>query len=246
MASTSGKIFQSSRANKVGLSKLLDTTLKTSHDMKIFGIGALAEFSSTGMYKHFLVQRFHFYEAMESRFDGSSAGGMAHIWPKFSADLRQSPCLIKDLQAVGVENPAAVLPAAATRDYVNAISSACENGLVGHFYCRYFADLFGGSMLGLPTSLALSVPDPQFYRFPAHVEGQRRHYIEKLYEAINLAGEKMDEAGKQTAVRHAELAFDHNAAIIKELGIGSVAVKAIHGAVNVGAGFVKRKLLATT
>ena len=30
--------------------------------------------------------------------------------------------------------------------------------LLGHLYCRYFADLFGGQMLAAPTRAALALP----------------------------------------------------------------------------------------
>ena len=66
--------------------------------------------------------------------------------------------------------------------------------MIGHLYCRYFADLFGGQFLAAPTRFALS---------PAVLEGTPRHYdfgafgasrkesIEQLYLAFNDI-EKLD------------------------------------------------------
>ena len=71
--SSSGAIFRASRANKQGLSKALDGTLRNSHDMRVFGVGMLAEFASKDSYRHFLLQRYHFYTAMERRFDAVSS-----------------------------------------------------------------------------------------------------------------------------------------------------------------------------
>ena len=81
----------------------------------------------------------------------------------------------------------------ATADYVSSIRAATgQNGdlLLGHFYCRYFADLFGGSVLGYPTQVAMRLPaKPEFYVFGPKVEADRRAYIENVYAKINEAGE---------------------------------------------------------
>merc|ERR1719424_1969547 len=57
-----------------------------------------------------------------------------------------------------------------TQQYLEAIRAASAgNGsrLFGHFWCRYFADLYGGRALGMPCSQ--SMPSPRhhnFIRFP--------------------------------------------------------------------------------
>ena len=42
----STNIIKTVASNKVGLSKRLDTTLKSSHDMKVFGLGTAASMAS--------------------------------------------------------------------------------------------------------------------------------------------------------------------------------------------------------
>ena len=45
--SESSNIIQKGQANKHGLAKMLDTTLKTSHDMRIFGLGTAASMAAS-------------------------------------------------------------------------------------------------------------------------------------------------------------------------------------------------------
>ncbi|KAJ1418809.1 hypothetical protein B484DRAFT_453583 [Ochromonadaceae sp. CCMP2298] len=247
--SSSGAIFRSSVANKKGLSLLLDSTLRRSHDMKVFGIGAVAEFASRESYRHFHSQRFHFYAAMERKFDqevreaaSSTHRGIALVWPHFSADLRQKPSLLEDLAQVGVPSEAHMPPATpATAAYILSIEQASPEALIGHFYCRYFADLFGGSMLGSPTALALALPPPRFYSFPA--VKQRGAYIESIYERINAAGDLMDPALQQQVALATEAAFAHNAEVIKEIGMLRISLRAVQGLANVSSAYVKKRLL---
>ena len=58
--------------------------------------------------------------------------------------------------------------------------------LVGHLYTRYFADLFGGQALALPTRLALRLGEesPRHYDF-GNFGRERRANIEAVYGAIN-------------------------------------------------------------
>jgi len=157
--SSSGAIFRASRANKQGLAKMLDGTLRNNHDLRVFGWGFLVEVSSRASYSRFIAQRFHYYSAMERRFDDSTADApMHHLWSRVHEQLRQRPCLLHDLETVEMEERDLPPPTAATAAYISSINSASEQGLIGHFYCRYFADLFGGSLLGKPTKLALSLP----------------------------------------------------------------------------------------
>jgi heme oxygenase len=281
---SSGAIFRSSMANKKGLSSLLDSTLRRSHNMKVFGVGAVAELASRESYRHFASQRFHFYNAMETQFDkavllqeasaasasasaapsapsGTPASSTSHahasspkptyayrgialVWPHFSADLRQRPALLEDLAHVGVQSLADMPPPTpATAAYIASIQQASSEALIGHFYCRYFADLFGGSMLGTPTALALALPSPLFYSFPPAVEQQRGAYIESVYERINTAGELMDPAMQEQVIFATEAAFAHNADIIKEVGMLRVAVRAVLGITNVSSAYVKNRVL---
>ena len=67
--SNSAKAFDAARANKTGLSKALDVTLRTDHDMRVFGLGFMASLSSADVYRHFMQQHYFFYRAMEQQFD---------------------------------------------------------------------------------------------------------------------------------------------------------------------------------
>lgn len=238
---SAGSIFRGSKANKRGLSLALDATLKSSHDMKVFGLGAIAEFTLE-KYRHFALQRLYFYNAMETRFDNATTGGISKVWPKYEAELRQYPCLIEDLKQISVDDPFSIRPSPSTQAYCEAIERSSNDALVGHFYTRYFADLFGGSMLGYPTHLALGIPTPSFYSFPSTVTGHRAAYIESIYEAINEAGDEMEEIGRANVVEETKEAFRYNAEIIKEQGVELVPYIA-KGVFNVSNGYVRKVLL---
>ena len=230
-------IFKSSRANKTGLSLALDATLKSSHDMTVFGLGAISEFTLC-KYKHFALQRYHFYTAMEQRFDVSKPGESIYkVWQPLAKELRQSPCLKQDLKVVGIHDPQTLAPSPCTAAYVTCIEQASSDGLIGHFYCRYFADLFGGSMLGKPTALALHIPSPSFYSFSNTVTENRAAFIENIYEVINDCGETMDDEGREAVVNETILAFKHNADIVKEQGMG-ILPAAVGGLFNVSKGYI--------
>ena len=205
--------------------------------MKVFMSGAISEFTET-KYKHFALQRYHFYTAMEKRFDNSSSSGALNkLWKPLSLELRQADCLRDDLKEVNLTEPERFPPTPATKAYIKCIEQASENGLIGHFYCRYFADLFGGSMLGHPTSISLGVPSPKFYSFPSSVTNDRAAYIERVYQKINECGETMDESNRTAVVRQAETAFEYNVGIIKEQGIRLVPYIGL-GLLNVSKGYL--------
>ncbi len=89
--------------------------------------------------------------------------------------------------------------------------------LLGHFYTRYLADLFGGSMLGHPSKLALGLSEvPHFYVHPPAVGANRREVVESVYESLNDAGRDLSSAQQQAVVAEAAHAFELNAALYKE------------------------------
>lgn len=105
---------------------------------------------------------------------------------------------------------------------------------------RFVADLFGGRMLGTPTRLAL--PDlgnrqPHFYTWDALVERDRHAYIERIYGALNTAGEAMDAPRRARVVDEARLAFRHNAAVYTE--DPRLVVGAVRGALRIAVGGVR-------
>lgn len=180
----SAVILKEGRANKVpgSLSHALDGTLNAGHDMKVFGLGTLAALAHRPRYARFTASMLGVYEAMERELDAASLHGSdrapaALVWDAFGPALRRAPSLRADLKDV-IESQAchaaAHLPSPATQAYLRAIERAGQRDLeesgatmLGHLYCRYFADLFGGQMLGGPTNAALGLPPqtPRHYRF---------------------------------------------------------------------------------
>ena len=91
----------------------------------------------------------------------------------------------------------------ATASYV-AIGSAADDDandgaqLVGHLYCRYFADLFGGQALAAPTRLALGLGEqPRHYTFDFIWRTAR---LIEAHEEINAAGERLGDDDQRARV----------------------------------------------
>ena len=72
-SSSASQIFKSSIANKTGLSKKLDATLKSHHDMKVFGIGFMNSIAGKSNHVAFLASHGYFYEALETSLDSVSS-----------------------------------------------------------------------------------------------------------------------------------------------------------------------------
>ena len=156
----SANIMKTSMANKIpgSLAKQLDTTLREGHDMKVFGLGTAASMANVQRYQRFTTSMHAVYSTMEVEFDRATptAAPLVHeLWSKHGSCLRRAPSLALDLEDVG--GPATGASPATDR-YVEVIRVAGaddrERGgarMLGHLYCRYFADLFGGSMLAMPT-----------------------------------------------------------------------------------------------
>ena len=114
----------------------------------------------------------------------------------------------------------------AARRYMQAIDEAANadaaNGgarLIGHLYCRYFADLFGGQALAGPYRWALDLggDSPRHYDF-GEFGARRRESIEAIYAAINEAGELLDDSQLEAVVEEARVAFGHNVSVYSEEG----------------------------
>jgi len=255
-SSSSRGILQLSSANKSGLSLLLDGTLKEGHDMKTFGLGTAASLANLSRYARFTASMRHVYGAMEASLDASTSPAIVPLWSAHGEVLRRAPALSLDLADVALPLEGQSLdelypPTPATRRYMDAISEAARKDeadggarLIGHVYCRYFADLFGGQMLAAPTRYALA---------PAVLEGTPRHYefgefganrkesIEMLYEAFNAAGGSLgSNAAVQEVVDEARLAFAHNIEVYSEEG--GLWTGATVGVANMVVGFAREKL----
>ena len=271
LESESSNILTHGSANKTGLSFLLDATLRKSHDMRVFGLGTAASMASLPRYTRFTQSMHAVYAAMEEGLDGSPSPAVAHVWRAHGGGLRRRRHLEADLveahalmeargmlgplggRASSLAAPHALSPATAA--YVERIRAAAaadrDTGggrLLGHLYCRYFADLFGGQALAKPYrwALGLGAESPQHYDFGAFISGAggggRRAAIEGVYEALNEAGARHlgSDAQREEVVAEARAAFGHNVRVYKEGG-GLLADGAI-GAARVASGFVRAHL----
>ena len=229
--SESSNIIKTIAANKKpgSLSKALDTTLRTSHDMKIFGLGTAASMSSLGRYKRFTTSMHAVYVAMEESMDNTKSHAVQHTWSEFAHELRRGPALRSDLEEahhlleIDLATPD-ISPA--TQAYVSAIRQAQEHDdatggarLLGHLYCRYFADLFGGQALAKPYQWALGLgpSSPRHYDF-GEFGANRRASIERIYESLNEAGELLAPEQREAVVEECKVAFRNNILVYKEDG----------------------------
>ena len=175
-----------------------DVTMRSGeHDMRVFGTGTLAALKSKSAYISFAASHYHFYDELENRLDDAHRENTpsGRVWGQFSSELRRAHRLERDLETLLGTSVGAHPPSPATSAYVAAIADAAEREkgagnppfLVGHFYCRYLADLFGGSMMGWPTRRALGLAEtPGFYTHDdAHINDDRFAYVERVYAAIN-------------------------------------------------------------
>jgi heme oxygenase len=251
----SANILKTGKANKVpgSLALALDGTLKSGHDMQAFGLGTLASMSSLERYQRFTQSMFHVYSAMEEELDKTDTPAL-ELWKKHGEALRRSEALyfdLKDVLSADQFDQAMKAPfSGPTLNYVNAIRTAGERdraeqggSLIGHLYCRYFADLFGGQMLSIPYNLALSLPPntPRHYQFD--LIASRREFIETVYEDINVSGRLLlskEQHDETSVVNEALLAFQHNIHVYKEEPVVWDSAK---GAFNICVGFGNRYLM---
>lgn len=269
---TPGGIFRSSVANKSGLSHALDAVMREGHhDMRAFGRGTLAALASRGAYAKFTAAHFHFYSELERRLDDAARGPnptpTGSVWRRFSEDLRRAPALERDLALLLDTTPGDHPVSPATAAYMRTIATAAEReesscsrtedgertrtdadatpALLAHFYARYLADLFGGSMLGWPTRRALGfATTPQFYVhdvFESKGGVTRKTFVERVYEAINDAGATASPAAAAETVEEARRAFSANAAVFAEGG-GSSLLRATAGGARVLGGYAAERI----
>ena len=79
LESESSQILRTIASNKIPnyLSQRLDTTLKDSHDMEVFGLGTLSSMSSVERYAKFTHAMHVVYLTMEDELDKSSVSSPA-------------------------------------------------------------------------------------------------------------------------------------------------------------------------
>lgn len=204
--SESSQILRTIQSNKIpnSLSQRLDTTLKESHDMKVFGLGTLSSMANEERYIRFTHAMYGVYSTMEHELDETSSSSstmehnnvVKHFWNEHEDLLRRTDKLRKDLEMIG-QNVDSLENSPATQDYMDAIRVAGEhdrntNGgrLLGHAYTRYLADLMGGQVLATPTKLALGLDhDVEQYSFDFMDHGMnRKEYVERIYKDLNISG----------------------------------------------------------
>lgn len=244
----SANIMRTIAANKVpgSLAQRLDRTLREGHDMKVFGLGTMASMANRGRYARFTATMHHVYSAMEAQLDRAPPTSPTHaVWAEHGDTLRRAPSLKLDLTDV-VEDVELALAEAkrspATAKYTAAINAAGDSEqerrtarLLGHLYCRYFADLFGGQMLGFPTRAALALPagTPRHYVFDL---ADRRAYIDGVYGSLNVAGEQLPAEALDAVVQEAMLAFRMNVEVYSE---EPMYIDAVKGGVRVCGGSLR-------
>jgi heme oxygenase len=242
-------ILKTSAANKVpnSLALALDGTLHQGHDMKLFGLGTAASMATRARYGRFTRSMHAVYATMEQELDSTARTNdtVALLWDKHGPMLRREAHLRADLADVDVTPELdAAISSAATAAYVERIrmaGAADRDGgsarLLGHVYCRYFADLFGGQMLGKPTAAALDLPagTPRHYSFDFGELGGRKSAIEAVYCSLNEAGALLPEDGAGAVVGEALGAFEANALVYGEEQ--PLWPDAARGALNVVVGF---------
>jgi len=250
---TSRGIIQGSRANKQGLSLMLDGTLKAGHDMKTFGLGTAASLATVERYARFTAAMHHVYGTMERSFDASTSPVVVPLWQRFGDSLRREPSLALDLADVSSSatlhsrTPATAAYCAAIEDAAARDNADGGGRLIGHLYCRYFADLFGGQALAAPTRYALAPAvrpgTPRHYDF-GDFGARRAESVEALYQAFNTAGAALgSQAAQDEVVTEANRAFAHNIAVYSEEG--ALWSGAAHGVANMVRGFVRAKVVGS-
>lgn len=257
--SESRNIMRTAAANKVpgSLALALDGTLKEGHDMKTFGLGTAASMANRERYARFTASMFKVYTAMEEELDASNAlatPAVHYVWSQHGATLRRAQALKQDLDDISKELTSGGRLSSATDKYVEGIRRAGEDDrstgggrLLGHLYCRYFADLFGGQMLAMPTRAALSLPadTPRHYvfSFPPSGEGEansgRRAYIEDVYRSINSAGDMLSADARAAIADEASMAFKFNIDVYSE---EPMFADALRGGANMFTGIAMSKL----
>ena len=191
---------------------------------------------------------FHIYSTMENELDATTSPPVQLVWNRFGDQLRRTNALRQDLEEIDSWPVAG--PSSETAHYLGTLMDAaqddndCAGGrLLGHLYCRYFADLFGGQALSAPYRYALELGpgSPKHCDFGAF--GNDRHQsIEGIYQALNEAGEMLpSDHAKDAVVIEARTAFAHNVSVYSE--DGRLVVDGAIGGMKMVSGFARACLI---
>merc|ERR1719506_3254229 len=140
--SESSNILRTASANKTGLSRALDATLRANHNMRIFGLGTAASLASRERYGRFSASMHAVYATMERSLDASTSPPVKSLWGQHGDALRRANALKADLDEVGVFphvsgcghmddglyfDSFSECPSEATATYLEAIHAAAED-----------------------------------------------------------------------------------------------------------------------
>ncbi|MEU5871487.1 biliverdin-producing heme oxygenase [Glycomyces sp. NPDC047369] len=168
-------------------------------------------------YTRWHAQQFFVYEAIEAAGDRFADDPVAG--PFVFAELARRHSIEADLRfLMGPKWRSGAEPLPATRAYVDRITEAAAEpaGYVAHAYTRYLGDLSGGQAFGKAArrNYGFDGEGASFYEFTgiASPKAFKDEYRSRL-DAIGL-----DEDAKARLVEEILLAYDHNGAVLAELG----------------------------
>lgn len=173
---------------------------------------------SVADYTRWHAQQYFVYVAIEAagaRFAEDEAAG-----PFVFPELARVPAIEADLAfLMGPKWRSGIEPLPATKAYVDridAVSADWPGGYIAHAYTRYLGDLSGGQAFGKAARRNYGFEDAgaSFYEF-ADIKSPKAFKDE--YRA-RLDAADLAEADKERVIAEILLAYDHNGAVLAELG----------------------------
>ncbi|SDD99586.1 biliverdin-producing heme oxygenase [Glycomyces harbinensis] len=171
-------------------------------------------------YTRWHAQQFFVYEAIEAAAERYAQDPVAG--PFVFGELARRGAIEADLAfLMGPKWRSGIEPLSATRAYVDRIDAACAEGpggYIAHAYTRYLGDLSGGQAFGKAArrNYGFDGEGASFYSFDgiASPKSFKDEYRSRL-DRIDLPREDQDRL-----VEEILLAYDHNGAVLAELGEG--------------------------
>ncbi|RRR99169.1 biliverdin-producing heme oxygenase [Glycomyces terrestris] len=172
---------------------------------------------SVADYTRWHGQQFFVYEAIEAA--GERLAGDPVAGPFLFPELARRESLESDLRfLMGPKWRSGLEPLPSTRAYVDRIraSAAAPAGYIAHAYTRYLGDLSGGQAFGKAArrNYGFDGEGASFYDFAdiPSPKAFKDEYRARL-DAVDLPGD-----AKDALVAEVLLAYDHNGAVLAELG----------------------------
>ncbi|MGW0434763.1 biliverdin-producing heme oxygenase [Micromonospora sp. NPDC003197] len=170
-------------------------------------------------YAALVAQHYFIYRVLEEAAAALRTDPVAGVF--VDDDLTRLPSLVADLEfllGTDWEHRISVIPATAA--YLARMREVCWTSparFVAHHYTRYLGDLSGGLFIGRSVVRTYELPDgagASFYRFPAidDPRGYKAAYRDRLDRM------PIDEATRAELIEEVGLAYQHNTAVMAELG----------------------------